>query len=239
MRPVHPHRQNHGRFASLFQKEMTLTYRDARVQQSYWIITAMVLVWPFIQQRQAMSSIEAGIDLLPFLGSLLLISLFAGSMARQAVPNEREAFQHLLSAPISMSQVLTAKLAAQSILFAGLSTAHVLLTAFRFHLPITDALLFWLCMIFCLVIGLVVGQTIGVRFGNFHWQDPRQMLNPGWNYLSPLVSILFCGLGLALLASIQQVNQIVAFLIFFAYVGGVFQFGIMLSIKKLNKLEWV
>ncbi|RPH99169.1 MAG: hypothetical protein EHM72_11875 [Calditrichaeota bacterium] len=238
--PAHPHRHSKGKlFASLFQKEMTLIFRDARVLQSYWIITAMILVWPFIQQRQAMSSIESGIDLLPFLGSLLLISLFAGNMARQTVPNEREAFQYLLSAPISIRRVLMAKLLAQSALFAGMSTVNVWLTAYRFHLFIADALVLWLCMVFCVVIGLVVGQTIGVLFGNYHWQDPRQMLTPGWNYLSPLVSILFCGLGLAIFAALWQVNQIVAFLIFFAYVGGVFQFGIMVSAKKLTKLEWI
>jgi hypothetical protein len=224
----------------MFLKEIRMIFRDMRALQGYFLFTAIMIVWPFLQGKSAENDLGTISLMMPYIGLLFIAVAAVSGMSRQALPLERRSFQYVRLAPVSLRWTLVIKAVVPVLLLSIATIISVAIASWRSGASLQQAFIVLISFMAIIVAGSGGGLVCGALFGKFDWTDPRHMLHVGWSYLSLLLSFLIAALGFGILAAGYAMSRLVlAFVIFFGYVSVVFWMAILLSEKRLTKVDWI
>lgn len=225
--------------ASVFAKDTRLIRRDPRFLQTHILFLAMLLVWPFLQPAEPVNPLETLSLFEPYIGLFLIAMLSGLTLSRQNFALEQLAFQYIKLTPVPLRGWLLAKAGRVAIALSIPLTVSVFITAMRTHTPFGSAVPMWGVSLLVALTSTFLGQTAAAFATRFDWIDPRYMIDMGWAYLSMAGALIINGIGLGvLMLGVVLSQQIIAFVVFFLYVGSVLGISMWMSERRLKTLQW-
>ena len=228
------------RFAlGVILKDLRLIVRDTRFLQTHILFLAMLLVWPFLQAAEPINPKETLTLIEPYIGLFFFTMFTSLILARQNLAMEQLAFQYIKLTPVSVRWWLLAKAGRVAMSVLLLLTIAVIVTATRTNTPLLWAVGILVVGALVAITSTFLGQTAAALGTRFDWVDPRYMVDMGWSYAFMFGTFVINGIGLAvLMLGISLSQQIVAFVVFFLYVGSVLGVSIRMSEQRLKTLQW-
>ena len=226
-------------YATVFLKDVRLILRDTRFFQSNLILITMIIISPFL--TEAGSNESGTLDILaPYIPLTILTLIASSAMGRQNMPIERLAYQYIKLSPVNLRELLIVKSMRSTFFVIAATAVGFLLSAIRFQTPSAWMMVIIIATWLLAVGGAGLGQTFGAIAGKFNWSDPRYMVDMSWTVISTMVHLLYGAIGVGILAVGVYLNQrTVAFVLFFFYVGLVFETSARIAVRRLQKLDWV
>ncbi|MDZ7315063.1 MAG: hypothetical protein ONB24_02955 [candidate division KSB1 bacterium] len=215
----------------LLMKEFKIAVRDIRTRHVLLLFTVAMILWPLMQRRGGDAAATKW-------AMAFFAAALSNILARQAIPQEKEAFFYTKLAPLAMKNFILAK-AVLTILLLGAALIPGQMVIAVKNRNLMEGLESFLIPFGCVMLGTAVGLYTGARYGRFDWRDPRQMIGIGTGYLSMTISLTAAGIGLGLFLTAEFVGYSLAFGLFFLYVYAVFYTALALSQKHLSTMDWI
>ncbi|MDZ7371677.1 MAG: hypothetical protein ONB12_10960 [candidate division KSB1 bacterium] len=216
----------------LLMKEFKIAVRDIRTRHVLLLFTVAMILWPLMQGHGNNDAFATKWAMAFFAAALSNI------LARQTIPQEREAFFYTKLAPLAMKNFVLAKAALTILLLGAALIPGQMVIAFK-NRNLMEGLESFLIPLGCVILGTAVGLYTGARYGRFDWRDPRLMIGIGTGYLSMILSLTAAGIGLGLCLTAEFIGYSLAFGLFFLYVYAVFYTALALSQKHLSTMDWI
>ncbi len=227
-------------------RDSKLFIRDSRQITNIIMIAAIMVVFPLIQETDPSAT---NFNLYrPYLFVIVIGALMAARLNARMIPLEEKAFWITKLTPQSGSRIIWGKYLFGFALSTILSWTAIIIVSTYYGHPLRIRLL-----AFCATLVLSgalssVGLFTGIKYGQFDWEHPKQMLTSTGGFMLTVFTIVVVGIIGGIVALIYFTGNLMQlslqFLDFSAVVIAFLFTSISavsinyLSGKKLDRLEW-
>jgi ABC-2 type transport system permease protein len=231
---------------TVFLRDIKLLSRDMRQLINLLLLVIMMIAFPIIRGKQIDNSTFS--EYVPFIFIIMFSALLSSQLASRLIPMEARSFWIMMLVPTKNSQIWLGKFGVGFISSYIASCLAIIITGIYFHISLRIIILMLIFMALVNTAFTTLGLTLGSFMPKFDWEHPKRMLSTSGLLILTYGTIIIIGLWIGIIVLSYSIGlefsvplyilDGLSLIISVIIASLIFIFGLILSQRKLDRLEW-